>query len=112
MPDGQGAVGSTIDQVVALFEGAFVVADTPGYEPAATTCPESANRLQTWPASAPQRVTQAATGAASAATAGYGQSIAYGSALTATALMPPVAPMYETYTVTSCPLYWPPLKTP
>jgi hypothetical protein len=38
-----------------------------------------------WPATTAERVTKAATGVVSAATAGYGQSIAYGSALTATA---------------------------
>ena len=57
-----------------------------------------------WPTSAPQRVTQAATGAASAATAGYGQSIAYGSALTATAgalTVGVVGEMIELYTIAS-----------
>jgi hypothetical protein len=57
-----------------------------------------------WPASAPQRVTQAATGAASAATAGYGQSIAYGSALTATAgalTVGVVGEMIELYAIAS-----------
>jgi hypothetical protein len=57
-----------------------------------------------WPAAAPQRVTQAATGAASAATAGYGQSIAYGSALTSTAgalTVGVVGEMIELYAIAS-----------
>jgi hypothetical protein len=57
-----------------------------------------------WPASAAERITKAATGAASAATAGYGQTIAYGSALTATAgalTVGVVGEMIELYAVAS-----------
>jgi hypothetical protein len=57
-----------------------------------------------WPAASAERVTKAATGAASAATAGYGQTIAYGSALTATAgalTVGVVGEMIELYAVAS-----------
>jgi hypothetical protein len=57
-----------------------------------------------WPAGSAERVTKAATGAASAATAGYGQTIAYGSALTATAgalTVGVVGEMIELYAVAS-----------
>jgi len=57
-----------------------------------------------WPAPSAQRVTQTATGVASAATAGYGQSIAYGSAFTATAgalTMGVVGEMIELYATAS-----------
>jgi len=57
-----------------------------------------------WPAASAERVTKAATGVASAATAGYGQTIAYGSALTATAgalTVGVVGEMIELYAVAS-----------